>query len=114
MWVGVLLCIYTALASFPGLPANVRVVSLVIVAVKSGEGLVCCTTAGASYPMSVHEKEPLHNNAHARGPHPHPASTLRLPHVTFQTGPSPLLTVLARNDNEAYNAHVSGEAWERG
>ena len=46
--------------------------------------------------------------------HTHPASTLRLPHVTFQTSPSPLLTLRTRNDNEAYNAHVSGEAWERG
>ena len=71
-----------------------------------------CTTAAASYPMSVHEKEPLHNNAHARGPHPpgvSPTSTSR--DVSDQAFPA---SVRARNDNEAYNANVSGEAWERG
>ena len=72
-----------------------------------------CTTAAASSPMSIHEREPLHNNAHARVPHP-PGVYLRQPHVTFQTRPSPLLTVRTRNDDEAYNAHVSGEAWKRG
>ena len=51
-------------------------------------------------------------DAHARGPHP-PGIYLRLPHVTFHTRPSPLLTVRTRNDNAAYNAHVSGEAWEQ-
>ena len=34
----------------------------------------------------------------------------RLPHVTFQTRPSPLRCM--RNGDAAYNPNVSGEAWE--
>ena len=74
-----------------------------------------CATSAASFLMSVQEREPPYNNAHARSA----TTTWRLPyvyipHVTFQTRPSPLLTVHMCNDNAAYNAHVSGEAWERG
>ena len=36
-----------------------------------------CPTDAASSPMSVHEREPLHNNTHARSATP----TRRLPHV---------------------------------
>ena len=107
------------LASFPGLPANVRVVSGVIVAHadslkawsetsrevdvesrrwvgvalracvvqrfslarerqerRSGSGhrflepQNSCTTAAASSPIFVHEREPLHNNPHTRSATP--------------------------------------------
>ena len=35
-------------------------------------------------------------------------------HVTFQTRPSPLITVRMRNEPAAYNERLAGKAWERG